>query len=73
MDEFSQIKTNTSSGGGAGFLIAAVIVLLVLLYALFAGGPGTSVDPAAVDAAGQSAPIVEETAPAQPVAPAVGE
>ncbi len=73
MDEFSQSKANTSSGSGIGFVVAAIIVLLVLLYALFAGGSGTPVDPAAVGATDQGAPVLEETAPAQPVAPAVGE
>lgn len=73
MDEFSQSKAGTSSGSGIGFLVAAVIVLLVLLYALFAGGPGTPVDPATINSTDQGAPVLEETAPAQPVAPAVGE
>ncbi|EBA11448.1 hypothetical protein [Roseobacter sp. CCS2] len=73
MDEFSHTKTNTSSGSGIGFLVAAVIVVLVLLYALFAGGGGTPVDPATVGTTDQGAPALEETAPTQPVAPAVGE
>ncbi len=73
MDEFSHAKTNTSSGGGIGFLVAAVIVVLVLLYALFAGGGATPVDPATVGATDEGAPVLEETAPTQPVAPAVGE
>ena len=74
MDEFSHTKTNTSSGSGIGFLVAAVIVVLVLLYALFAGGSvSTTVDPATVGTTDQSAPVLEETAPAQPVAPAASE
>ncbi|MEJ8560935.1 hypothetical protein QTO30_06675 [Yoonia sp. GPGPB17] len=74
MDEFSHTKTNTSSGSGIGFLVAAVIVVLVLLYALFAGGgTSTTVDPATLGTTDQGAPVLEETAPAQPVAPAVGE
>lgn len=74
MDEFSQVNSKTSSGSGIGFLVAAVIVVLVLLYALFAGGGvSTTVDPATVGTTEQGAPLVEEVAPAQPVAPAVGE
>ncbi|MEL7179221.1 MAG: hypothetical protein AAFN63_05260 [Pseudomonadota bacterium] len=74
MDEFSHTKTNTSSGSGVGFLVAAVIVVLVLLYALFAGGSvSTTIDPATAGGAEETAPALEETAPAQPVAPAVGE
>ena len=74
MDEFSRTKTSTPSGSGIGFLVAAVIVVLVLLYALFAGGGvSTTVDPATVGTTDQGAPVLEETAPAQPVAPAVGE
>jgi hypothetical protein len=74
MDEFSQVKSTTSNSGGIGFLVAAVIVVLVLLYALFAGGGATTtVDPATVGTTDQGAPVLEETAPAQPVAPAAGE
>ncbi|MCK0094881.1 hypothetical protein MWU60_04820 [Yoonia sp. F2084L] len=74
MDEFSQAKSTTSSGSGIGFLVAAVIVVLVLLYALFAGGSvSTEVDPATVGTTQEVAPVVEETAPIQPVAPAAGE
>lgn len=74
MDEFSQVNSKTSTGSGIGFLVAAVIVVLVLLYALFAGGGATTtVDPAAVGATDGTAPVLEETAPAQPVAPATGE
>lgn len=73
MDEFSQIKSNTSSGSGVGFLVAAGIVVLVLLYALFAGGGATPVDPAAVGTTDPGAPVLEESAPTQPVAPTVGE
>ena len=74
MDDFSQIKSNTSSGSGIGFLVAAGIVVLVLLYALFAGGGAeTPVDPATLNTTDQGAPVLEETAPTQPTAPAVGE
>ena len=73
MDEFSQTKTTTSSRGGIGFLVAAVIVVLLLLYALFAGGGGTPVDPATGGATDLGAPVLEETAPVQPAAPAVGD
>jgi len=74
MDEFSHAKTTTSSSSGVSFLVAAVIVVLVLLYALFAGGgTTTTVDPATMGTTDQGAPVLEETAPVQPVAPAVGE
>lgn len=71
MDEFSRVTPSTSSNSGIGFLVAAVIVVLVLLYALFAGGSvSTTVDPASVGATEESAPLVEEVTPVQPVAPA---
>jgi len=74
MDEFTRVTPSTSSSGGIGFLVAAVIVVLVLLYALFAGGSvSTTVDPASLGAGEEAAPLVEETAPAQPAAPAVSE
>ncbi len=73
MDEFSHTKSNTSSSSGIGFLVAAGIVVLVLLYALFAGGGATPVDPATVGTTDQGAPVLEETTPTQPVAPTVGE
>ena len=68
MVDYTQSKT--SSASGIGFIVAAVIVVLVLLYALFAGGSvETTTDPAAVGAT-ETAPVLEETAPATPVAPA---
>lgn len=74
MDDLGRTKANTPSGSGIGFLVAAAVVVLVLLYALFAGGGSdTSVDPAAVGATDQGAPVLEETAPAQPAAPGVDE
>ncbi len=74
MDEFSQVNANTSSSGGIGFLVAAVLVVLVLLYALFAGGGANGpIDPAALDTTDQGAPVIEEIAPLQPVAPAAGD
>jgi hypothetical protein len=69
MDDYTQTKA--SSGSGIGFLVAAVIVVLVLLYALFAGGSvDTTIDPAAIGATEETAPVLEETAPAAPAAPA---
>jgi hypothetical protein len=74
MDDDTQAKSSTSSSSGIGFLVAAVIVVLVLLYALFAGGSvSPTADPAAIGATGESAPVLEETAPALPAAPAVSE
>lgn len=73
MDDFTRTNTTTSSGSGIGFLVAAGIVVLVLLYALFAGGGGTAIDPATVGTTDQGAPVLEETTPTQPVAPAAGE
>lgn len=74
MDDLGRARTNTPSGGGIGFLVAAGVVLLVLLYALFAGGgAGTTIDPATFGATDQGAPVLEDTAPVQPVAPTVGE
>lgn len=68
MADYSQSKTTSASG--IGFIVAAVIVVLVLLYALFAGGSvSTTTDPAAIGAT-ETAPVVDETAPAEPVAPA---
>ena len=71
MDEFDRVAPRTQSGGsGIGYIIAGIIVVLVLLYALFAGGgASTTVDPATVGVEGETAPILEETAPAQPAAP----
>ncbi len=72
MDDFS--RTNSSTSSGIGFLVAAVIVVLVLLYALFAGGSATTtVDPATVGTTDETAPVLDETTPAQPIAPTVGE
>ncbi len=61
--------SKTSSASGIGFIVAAAIVVLVLLYALFAGGSvSTTTDPATIGAE-ETAPVVEETAPAAPAAP----
>lgn len=54
---------DTGTGGGIGIYLAAGLVVLVLLYALFAGGgTSTTTDPAAIGT--ETAPVVEETAPA---------
>ena len=39
-------KYEAERGGSAGIYIAAAFVVAVLLFALFAGGGGTSTDPA---------------------------
>jgi hypothetical protein len=67
MDDFTRANPTTSTGSAIGFVVAAVVVALVLLFVLFAGGPnGTTGDPAAVGAADESAPVLEETAPVAP-------
>ena len=73
MDDHTRTNITSASGGsGIGFIVAAIIVVLILLYALFAGGgASTTVDPATVGTGADTAPIVEESTPAQPVAPAL--
>ncbi len=72
MVDYTQSKS--SSSGGIGFIIAAVIVVLVLLFALFAGGSvETTTDPSAIgttEGATETAPLADDTAPVEPVAPA---
>ncbi len=69
MDDFTRTVPTTSNGSAIGFMVAAVVVVLVLLFVMFSGGPnGTTGDPAAVGAAGENAPVLEEVLPVAPAA-----
>lgn len=59
--------TKTSSGSSIGLYLAAGVIVLVLLYALFAGGSGTTVsdpaallEPAATSEGAETAPVANE-------------
>ena len=56
-------KPAGSSGTGVGLYLAAAAIIVILLFALFAGGGSTEIDPAALavePAAEEVAPVVTE-------------
>lgn len=62
--------SSRSSSRGIWIFVAAAVVVLLLLYALFAGGNvGTEMAPVANDMP-DSAPMLEDVAPAAPAEPA---
>ena len=62
MVDYTSSRTGSS---GIWIFVAAAVVVLLLLYALFAGGN------VAVSTNPDTAPIVEDVAPAAPAEPAV--